>query len=85
LLLKAEIRWHIARWTKKAKGGVDMEVSHSMLEQYFEYRIVRHSRGVSRFDAVAGHAVDTKKELHKAMHRVWEVVSGVPRASNYDY
>ncbi|KAG8716989.1 hypothetical protein FRC09_014913 [Ceratobasidium sp. 395] len=85
LLLKSEIRWHIARWAKKTTAGVDLQVSHSMLEQYFEYRIAAHSRGVRRFDAVAGHTVDTGKELHKAMHRVWEVVSGVPRAHRQDY
>ncbi|KAG9085296.1 hypothetical protein FRC06_003667 [Ceratobasidium sp. 370] len=83
LLLKSEIHWHIARWAKKTTTGADVQVSHSMLEQYFEYRIAAHSRGVRRFDAVAGHAIDTEKELHKAMHRVWEVVSGVPRAQGY--
>ncbi|KAG9128020.1 hypothetical protein FRC07_006134 [Ceratobasidium sp. 392] len=85
LLLKSEIRWHIARWAKKTTTGVDMQVSHSMLEQYFEYRIAAHSHGVRRFDAVAGHTIDTGKELHKAMHRVWEIVSGVPRAYRQDY
>ncbi|KAG8708781.1 hypothetical protein FRC08_018714 [Ceratobasidium sp. 394] len=83
LLLKSEIHWHIARWAKKTTTGADVQVSHSMLEQYFEYRIAAHSRGVRRFDAVAGHTIDTEKELHKAMHRVWEVVSGVPRTQGY--
>ncbi|KAG8745907.1 hypothetical protein FRC10_006711 [Ceratobasidium sp. 414] len=84
LLLKSEIRWHIARWAQKTTTGADVQVSHSMLEQYFEYRIAAHSRGVRRFDAVAGHTIDTEKELHKAMHRVWEVVSGVPRTQGYE-
>ncbi|KAG9105244.1 hypothetical protein FRC07_009461 [Ceratobasidium sp. 392] len=77
LLLKSEIRWHIARWAKKTTAGVDMQVSHSMLEQYFEYRIGAHSRGVRRFDVVNGRKIDIKKELHDAIHRVWRVVLGV--------
>jgi hypothetical protein len=51
-----------------------MQVSHSVLEQYFLYRISAHSRSVSRFGPSAA---DTQRELEKAMHRVWEIVSGI--------
>ncbi|KAG8703262.1 hypothetical protein FRC08_002982 [Ceratobasidium sp. 394] len=79
-LLKSEIHWHVARWAKKATTGVDVQVSHTMLEQYFDYRIMAHSRGVRRLDVVKGHTVHTKKELRNAMQRVWEVVSGISDA-----
>ncbi|KAG8715087.1 hypothetical protein FRC09_016947 [Ceratobasidium sp. 395] len=80
ILLKSEIRWHIARWAKKTTTGVDVQVSHSMLEQYFGYRIAAHSRAVRRFNVVQGYGVDTKKVLYDTIHRVWEIVSGASGA-----